>query len=172
MKSTRRLVLLALMVAQALILSIIESWIPLPIAVPGIKLGLANIVTLITLTFFGFRDALFVVTVRCALSSLFGGGLIVFLFSITGGILSTIVMAFMLKKFLRSFSLYGISIAGAIVHNFGQLVMASIIMKQWSVMAYLPILLVSGIIMGSFVGLCSGFLSKALQKTHIFDRSE
>lgn len=169
MTKTKRLVFLALMVSQALVLSIIESWIPMPpIMPPGVKLGLANIITLTVIIFFGYKDALLVVAARCILVSFFGGGFTVFLFSIAGGILSTLIMALLYRKLSRIFSILGISVAGAIAHNISQLTMASFIMKELSVMTYLPILLISGIIMGCFVGLCAGFLSKALKKVNVF----
>lgn len=91
-----------------------------------------------------------------------------FMFSISGGILSTLVMNFLYKKMSRIFSIIGISIAGAIMHNLGQLLMASIIMKDFSVMMYLPLLLLAGAIMGGFTGLCATYLIKALKKTRIF----
>lgn len=166
MNKTRRIVLLALLISQALVLSIVESWIPLPIAIPGVKLGLANIVTMIVIVFFGFRDAIIVTVIRTALASMFGGGFIIFLFSFTGGILSAFVMAILYKKASKVMSILGISIAGAVTHNAGQLAMASIQMKTVSVMTYLPILLVSGVIMGCFIGFCTTYLSKSLEKVY------
>ena len=163
MTNTKRLVLLALMISQALVLSIVESWIPIPIAIPGVKLGLANIVTLIVIIFFGFADAIAVTLIRTFLASVFGGGFVIFLFSVSGGILSTLVMGILYKRGSKVFSILGISIIGAIMHNIGQLLMASFVMRNFNVMTYLPILLVSGIIMGCFVGLCVQFLSKALK---------
>ena len=168
MKNTKRIVLLAIMVSQALILSIIESWIPNPVPIPGVKLGLANIITVIAIAFFGFREALLVVFMRCAISSIYTGGVIVFLFSISGGVLSTAVMSFLHKKLSQLFSITGVSVAGAIFHNIGQLLMAGFIMKEMLILTYLPILLVSGIVVGCFVGLCSSFLARALGRTNIF----
>lgn len=168
MGNTKKIVLLALLISQALILSIVESWIPIPIAVPGVKLGLANIVTLIVIIFFGFKDALIVVVIRTLLASLYTGGLIVFLFSVSGGILSTVIMALLYKKMSKVFSIVGISVSGAIMHNTGQLAVAALIMKELSVLSYLPVLVASGIIMGCFVGLCTNFLVKALKKTNLF----
>ncbi|MCX8129001.1 MAG: Gx transporter family protein [Clostridia bacterium] len=170
MKNTKKLVLLAIMVSQALVLSLVESWIPVPTFVYGIKLGLANIVTLVVIVFFGFKDALLVVLVRCALAALFGGGFVVFLFSITGGILSTIVMSFLFKKLSKVFSLIGISIAGAVTHNLGQIIIAILVMKTLSVAAYLPVLLVSGVVMGCFVGLCSSFLCTVLRRNNVINQ--
>ncbi len=168
MKSTKKLVLLSLMISQALVLSYVESWIPVPVPVPGVKLGLANIVTMTVVAFMGPAETFMLVLLRCLLSSMFGGGIIVFLFSIAGGLLSAAVMLVLYKKFSRLFSVIGISIAGAISHNIGQIVVASIVMKEISVFGYLPVLFVSGIITGCFVGLCSSLLINALRKTNIF----
>ena len=167
MNNTKRMVQLALMVSIALVLSIVESGIPIPVPVPGVKLGLANIITMVVIVFFGYRDALIVVTLRCILASMFYGGIIVFLFSIAGGILSTLVMGFAYNKMSKVFGLIGISVLGAVFHNLGQVSMASIVMKDKSVFTYLPALLVSGIIMGCCVGVCAGLLSQTFKKTGI-----
>lgn len=156
------------MISQALVLSIVESWIPIPVPVPGIKLGLANIVTMVAIAFMGTGSAVIVVVLRSLLSSMFSGGFTVFLFSIAGGLLSAAIMSVLYKRFSRIFSVVGISIVGAISHNIGQIVIASLVMKDFAVFGYLPILFVSGIIMGCFVGLCGSFLINALQKTNIF----
>lgn len=167
MNKTKRIVLLSLMVSLALVLSIIESWFPLPISIPGVKLGLANIITITVIIFFGFIDALSVVFIRCILASIYGGGITGFLFSISGGILSTIIMFIMYKKGSKLFSTIGISVAGAVTHNIAQIVIAGIIMKDAAVYTVLPLLLISGGIMGIFVGLSSGFLETAIRKTKI-----
>lgn len=169
MNNTKRIVILGLMVALALVLSIIESWFPVPLPVPGVKLGLANIITIAVIIFYDFKDAVSVVFIRCILASIFGGGVTGFLFSISGGILSTVVMYLLYKRGSKLFSTIGISIAGAVLHNIAQIVIASIIMKDTAVYFILPVLLISGLIMGFFVGLCSGFLEKAIRNTKIFD---
>lgn len=162
--------MLSLMVSQALVLSIVESWIPVPVPVPvpGIKLGLANIVTMVAIVFMGTWNAFIVVVLRSILSSMFSGGLTVMLFSVAGGLLSTAIMSVLYNKFSKSFSIIGISITGAISHNIGQIAVAAIYMKDIAIFGYLPVLLVSGIIMGCFVGLCSSFLVKTLQKASAF----
>jgi len=98
MTKTRKLSLLSLLLALALALSFIERAMPLPMAVPGIKLGLANVITLLTIIIFGFREAVLIIIGRTFLGALFGGGFSAFLFSLAGGLLSTIVMAFMFKN--------------------------------------------------------------------------
>mgnify|MGYP000890030718 FL=1 len=167
MKGTKKLVVLALFVSQALVLSIIESFIPIPVGIPGIKLGLANIITMILIMHFGLKETLAVVVVRCLLSSIFGGGLVIFLFSVAGGILSALVMYFLNKRMSRFLSVVGISISGAVAHNIGQVLVAVVILQTSAVLSYLPVLMVSGIIMGCFVGFCSMFLSRAIEKTNI-----
>jgi heptaprenyl diphosphate synthase len=164
--NTKRIVLLSLLVAQALVLSIIESWIPVPVPVPGVKLGLANIITLIVIIFYGMKDALVVVLLRCILSSIFGGGITGFLFSMAGGILSTVVMYILYRKCSKVFSIIGISIAGAVSHNIGQIVIASFVMKDMAIYTILPVLLISGVVMGLFVGLSSSFLERALRRVY------
>lgn len=119
MNKTRKLTFLSIMISLALVLSIIESWIPLPFVFPGIKPGLANVVTIGIIVFFGLKEALVVVALRCIIASMFGGGFVMLLFSLAGGILSTLVMTVLYKKMSRLFSLIGISIAGSIAHNIG-----------------------------------------------------
>ena len=102
------------MVAQALVLSIVESAFPLPVSIPGVKLGLANIITIIVIIFFDLKDTLIVVLIRCALSSAFFGGMSGFLYSFAGGILSAIVMYFFYRLGSKVFSVVGISIVGAV----------------------------------------------------------
>jgi heptaprenyl diphosphate synthase len=167
--SVKKIVLLGLLISQALVLSIIESWIQIPVPVPGVKLGLANIITVVVIVYFGFREALTVVIVRCVLTSFFGGGgWMFFFFSAAGGILSTMIMSILYKTGRNKFSLTGISIAGAITHNIGQLLVAAFFMRDPAVAVYLPVLLVSGCIMGFFVGFVSNLLVNALKKTKMY----
>lgn len=168
MTKTKKMVLLSIFAAGAIVLSIIESIFPVPIPVYGVKLGLANIITIVLLYFFGVKETLTVVFIRVFLSSLYGGGFVVFLFSITGGILSTIVMWLLMKILADKISLLSISIVGSIVHNIGQLTVAGFVLNDFAIMAYLPVLMVSGVIMGIFTGLISNFLISSLKKTNIF----
>lgn len=163
----KKITLLALLASQALVLSIIEAWIPIPIGIPGIKLGLANIITIIILILYGLSDALIIILIRCVISSLFFGVPIIFVFSICGGVLSATIMWILIRSMQHWFSLVGISIAGSIAHNTAQIAMACLIMNDLSILTYLPVLLISGIIMGSFVGYCSTFLVKAIKKLNI-----
>ena len=166
-KGLKRLVLLSILLAQALVLSIIESWIPVPVPVPGVKLGLANIIILITIIFLGFKDAVFVVVLRTVLTSIYAGGPVLFMFSAAGGLLSTAVMAVLYNRASRIFGLIGISIAGALFHNAGQLLVAMIVMDDTAVFYFMPVLAVSAVIMGSFTGLIVSYLSQKLERISI-----
>ncbi|SHJ68768.1 Gx transporter family protein [Tepidibacter formicigenes] len=161
MKNTKKLIFMSILVAQSLVLYIVESYIPNPfIAVaPGAKLGLSNIITLIALIFLGFKDTFIVLITRIIMASMFSGGLSAFLYSITGGILSLIMMSITLRLNKINYSLIGVSIIGSIFHNIGQLIMASIIIQNKGIFIYLPILLLSSIPTGLFIGLVCRFIT-------------
>lgn len=167
MSKVKKIVFLSLLTTQALILSLIEYRIPLPVNFPGVKPGYANIITLIAIVFFGLGSAILVVIARCTLASFFTGGIFVFMFSITGGILSTIIMGLLYKYMKKAFSIVGISIAGAIIHNMAQLIVAAMVMRDSAVFNYLPVLLLSAVITGGIVGLVAGYAIKIIKKNRI-----
>lgn len=150
-----RTVLLSLLVSQAVILGYIEMLVPLPVSVPGVKLGLANIISLIGLALLGFREAMAITIVRSVVNSLLFGGPVVFLFSLAGGITSVIIMYILYKTFRDVLSIWSISVAGAVAHNIAQLTVAVFIMKDVSVYYYMPILLVSAAVTGGLTGVVS-----------------
>nr|WP_295776954.1 Gx transporter family protein [uncultured Intestinibacter sp.] len=154
---TKKMVFLGLMVGYSLILYILETYIPNPFIVffPGAKLGLTNIITLVSLLIFGFKETFIIVTVRVILSSIFAGPMSYLLFSIGGAYLSLIVM-FLVNK-IKGFSVIGVSIAGAIAHNIGQLLVASILVENLLMITYLPFMLVTSLVTGLFVGIVSQF---------------
>ncbi len=154
---TKKITFLSLMVGYSLILYIIEGFIPNPmIAVfPGAKLGLSNIITLVALMTFGFKDTFIILTVRIILSTIFTGPISYLMFSIGGGYLSLILM-YLFNK-IKGFSIIGISIIGAIGHNIGQLIVASIIVKNIAMTTYLPFMLITSLVTGIFVGIVSKF---------------
>lgn len=156
--NTKKLTTLSLLTALSLILFIIESAIPPLIPIPGIKLGLANIITLFILSQGSFRDAAMVLFVRIVLSSVFAGQAVYFLYSIAGGVCCLLAMTGM-NWFLQKRFLYLTSIIGAIFHNIGQIMAACLIVQSFSMTAYLPVLLLSGILTGLFTGLCSHYLT-------------
>lgn len=162
MKNTRKIVFMSLLIAQSLVLYIVESYMPNPMTAmaPGAKLGLSNIITLISLNLLGFKDAIIILGIRILMASMFSGGMSSLLYSISGGILSLIIMNAVLRIGKDYFSLIGVSIAGAIFHNIGQLIMASIIIQNSNIFIYLPLLLLTSIPTGFFIGLTSEFLIK------------
>lgn len=167
MNKTKKMIFLSFLVSLALVIYIVEAQIP--VLFPGIKLGLSNIVSLAALVLLDWKEAILIMLLRTLLGSIFGGTMASFMFSIAGGILSNIVMIILYKYFKHSLSLWTISICGAIFHNIGQLLVASFVIQDLRIYIYLPILLISAVLTGYFIGLCSKFLISHLSKISIFN---
>ncbi|MFC5463393.1 Gx transporter family protein [Lederbergia graminis] len=169
MSKNQRIVLIALLAAQAVIISLIERAIPFPFAIaPGAKLGLANIITCIALYTLTTKDACKVVIIRLILATLLGGTISTFMYSGAGAIVSFFGM-WMVKKLGPSrISLIGVSVTGAILHNFGQLVVASWIAKTWTVLLYLPVLSFIGLLSGIAIGILANYLLTHVEKLHYY----
>lgn len=144
--------------ALALILGYVESLIPIQFGVPGIKLGLANLIIVMVLCKRGWKEALLLSVVRIVLSGFIFGNLFSILYSFAGGMLSLLVMALMVKS--SRFSTVGISIAGGVCHNIGQLIVAMLAVETYQVGFYLPVLLISGVITGALIGITAGEVMK------------
>ena len=166
MDRNRRILLTGLFVGLALAINLAEAQLP-PI-LPGVKPGLANAVSLVALVLLGWKEALAVTVLRITLASIFSGNLLIMACSVTGGLMSTTLMILLYQKKRQSLSLPVISVAGAITHNIGQLLVIAIIIGNLKIYLYLPILLISGIITGYFVGLLCNSLCKRLVKIQIF----
>lgn len=164
MKTTQRMIFISLLVSMALAISLIESMIPLPVTIPGAKLGLSNIVILITLMHFGFKEAIVVSALKSFLLMLITGSVTSFAYSLAGSLLSSVVMSIAYRFFSRIFSSIGISILGAVAHTVGQLIVASYVLGNIMVFTYLPILTLIGLFTGYFVGLSAGLVSKQLNR--------
>ncbi len=164
--STKRLALIAMLVAQATILHYLEGLLPNPIPIPGVKLGLANIITLLALVLFDFKTALNIVALRTILGSLLNGTLfgVGFFLSFSGAMAATCMMILLLRVF-PVLSVIGVSIAGAIAHSIGQLLMAALIINQPGIFYYLPFMLLFSIPSGIITGLLLKGLLKYIQKT-------
>ncbi len=165
-KEVRRLTFLAISTTFALVLSYIEFLLP-PIfaAVPGVKLGLANIATVFLLYRFGVKEAAAVAFLRVVLSSLLFGNPMIFIYSIAGAFLSIVVMT-LLKK-LDFLSIIGVSTAGAVAHNLGQIIVAMIVLKTAEIGYYMIVLAATGTVSGIFVGLLGGLLLKRLKMENL-----
>lgn len=139
--------------ALALIFSYIESMIPFQIGIPGVKLGLANLIIVIALYKMSLKEAYLLSVTRVVLSGLLFGSMFSILYSLAGGLLSLTVMA-VLKR-TEGFSVLGISIAGGVSHNIGQLVIAMFVVQTFSVSYYIPVLLVAGLVTGLVIGIAA-----------------
>ena len=159
--NTRRLTTLAITISLALILSFIESRIPAFVAIPGIKVGLANIAVIFTLYKIGVKEAISVSILRVILVSFLFGTPISLIYSITGAIFSLTVMI-LLKK-LTPLTEVAVSVSGGVMHNVGQITAASFMLSTNVVLYYLPFLLVSGTIAGIAIGIASGILVKRVK---------
>ena len=159
MKKTKRLVLLAMLTAVAMILSYVESLLP-SVGIPGVKMGLANIAVIFALFRFGWKEAAALSLVRVVLVSLLFGSVGAMLYSLAGAVLSLAVMA--LLRRIDRFSTVGISVAGGVAHNAGQLLMAMLILQTKQLLGYLPVLAVSGIAGGVLTGLAAALLIRRI----------
>lgn len=158
---TKKLVTLAVTVSVAMILSFVESRIPAFVAIPGVKVGLANIAVIFALYKMGWREALAVSLVRVALVALLFGSVVSLAYSIAGAVLSLSVMILLRKAGI--FTEVAVSVVGGITHNVGQILVAFLLLETGVVFYYLPFLLVSGVIAGIAVGVASALLVKKIR---------
>lgn len=153
---TKKVAMLGLTIALAMIMSYIEALVPLSFAVPGIKMGLANIVIIFVLYKIGTKEAILVSLIRVILVSLLFSNVMAMAYSIAGAALSLSVM-WLLKK-TDKFSVIGVSIAGGIMHNVGQIIMAVILLGTEQIALYLPVLIITGTATGVVIGIVSGLV--------------
>lgn len=169
LRKTSRMIYISLLVAQALVLYIFERAIPVPFITPGAKLGLANLVIVISLyTLHSYKDTFLVVFLRLLLATFFGGNISTFLYSVAGAILSFIAMVIVKTIGKDKVSIIGVSVSGAVFHNIGQLLVSSFMVKNIGVMLYLPALCVAGIGTGIFVGISANYVVTHLKKLPYF----
>lgn len=170
---TTKLVYLALLITFAVVIHTIESFLVIPIPVPGAKLGLANIITLLALMLYGFRSSMVVSVMRTLIGFLIVGNLISFSLSLSGAVFSTAVMgaAFILYK-KKWISILTVSVLGAASHNVAQIVIASFVVSQFHLITfYLPILLLLAVPTGVFTGLSAMYLYKVILKNATLSHS-
>ncbi len=157
---TKKLAVMALTTAIAMVLSFVESQIPAFVAVPGVKMGLANIAVVFALYKLGWKEAVMISLVRVVLVSLLFGSFASLFYSLAGAALSLIGMGLLKKS--GKFTEIVVSVAGGILHNIGQIAMASLILETDALRYYLPFLLVSGTIAGIVIGLVSAVLVRRI----------
>ena len=152
---------LGLFAAVAIIFGYVESLIPVFVGIPGIKLGLANLAVLFILQKYSWKEAAFVSVVRIIVIGFMFGNMFSILYSLAGGVVSLTVMTVM-KKF-SGFSIIGISVAGGVSHNIGQLIIACMIAMSSSLLYYAPVLLISGVITGLLIGILTQEVLKRIR---------
>jgi len=164
MKDQRKVVLLAMYLAAASVLHVLESWIPIPTPLPGLKLGLANIVSLIVLIQYGWQDSLRLAVLRVVVGALFGGMVFgpAFLLSMGGAVASVLAMAATAQWLRSRFSIAGISIIGAVVHHMMQILVAAWLVSSGSVLWYLPYLLLAAVPVGLTTGVGAHYFCRKL----------
>lgn len=152
----RRVALYGMLIALAFIFSYVESMFPMPVPVPGVKVGLANLVNVVGLYTVGVAGTAAVSLVRIVLVGFTFSNVFSMIYSLAGGILSLLVM--ILAKKTGAFSKVGVSILGGIFHNIGQLTVAAFVTKTAGVFTYFPMLLVAGVVTGAVIGLLGGMI--------------
>lgn len=163
--SVKRLTQLSVLLTIAIIIFVLELQLPPLTPIPGIKMGLSNIITLVIILLYNKKDAFTVLVLRIIISSIFAGQMTSFLYSIAGGICSFGVMCFA-SLFLKKDKLWVISAFGAIGHNFGQIVVAILLTGTWRIVFYFPVLFIAGITAGIFTGIVAQLLIKRLERKY------
>ena len=161
-RGSARIAACGVLTALALIFSYIEFLVPLPIAIPGIKLGLANIVCLVCLYALGEKHAFLINVTRIALAALLFGSVFSALYALAGGIVSFAVMA--LLKRTKRFSVCGVSMAGGVFHNLAQLAVAGLLVESAQVFYYFPVLLLSGMATGIGIGILATLILRSIAR--------
>ena len=161
--SIKRIATIAAFTAIALTIFMLEAQIPVIIAVPGIKLGLANIVTLVALYILSKKDAGIILALRIVLGSIFAGNSMVFLYSAAGGLLSFASVC-LISSVLTEKQIWAVGVVSAIAHNLGQIIVAALVMDSPALLWYLPWLIIAAVITGTFTGFSAQFAVKSLKR--------
>jgi len=153
------MIFISLLIAQGVVIGLLENMIPYPFSfAPGAKLGLANLITIIALFTMPKKDSFLLVWLRLLLTTLLGGTLSTFLYSMSGAMLSYFDMLLVKKIGPKFVSIIGISATGGFMHNVGQLLTAAFIAQSWTVLLYLPVLSFLGILSGIAIGIAANYL--------------
>lgn len=162
---SRKVAFYGILSALAILMGYVEYIIPSPVPIPGIKLGLANVIVVIAMYFVGNKAAMSVSAIRVVVSSLLFGGFSGFLYSISGATASFIVMAFVKK--IRCSGMLGVSILGGVFHNLAQIAVAALILQTVGLVYYIPVLLISGVITGIIIGMIAKYCLMYIEKAGI-----
>lgn len=160
-KKVKNIAMCGILTTLAMIFSYIDSLISIPIPVPGVRIGISNIAIITVLYIVGVKEAVIVNILRITLTSILFGNITSFWFSITGGMLSIVIMV-LLKK-IDTFSMVGVSVAGGVSHNIGQIIAAVLIMETNAILYYLPVLLITGTFTGIIIGIVAAMVLKRLK---------
>lgn len=155
----------AILTALAMIFSYIEAILPFSIGIPGIKLGIANIVVVIALYKIGVKAALTINVIRIFVAGFLFSGVFGILYSLAGGFLSLFVMIILKKSNL--FSIVGVSLAGGVAHNLGQIITAAILVSNIKIFVYFPVLIFAGLVSGIIIGIVSGLVLDKTEKANV-----
>lgn len=158
---TKDMAIYGMFIALAMVFSYIESMIPISLGIPGIKLGIANLVTIVCLYVLGIKAAISVSLIRIVLMGLSFGNTSTMMYALAGGMLSLLLMIIAKKADL--FSMAGVSIIGGVSHNIGQLILAAIIIETVGVISYMPVLLFAGSVAGFLIGICAAIILKRIK---------
>lgn len=163
--TTKRAAYCAMLTALAMIFGYVEALIPFGFGIPGVKLGLANIVIVLALYILPAYQAFAIQLMRIVLVSFLFGNLSMMLYSLAGGVLSFLVM-WLLKKG-NGFSITGVSIAGGVSHNIGQLVVAVLVVQNLKIAFYFPALMIAGLVTGCLIGILAGQIKRVLDQADL-----
>ena len=164
-KYIRQITIMGMLVALAMVLGFVETLIPINLGIPGMKLGLANIVVVIALFLFDVKTAVVVSILRIILIAMTFGNMSMMFYSIAGASLSLLSMIVISK--IKSFSLISVSIVGGIMHNVGQIICAAFVVRTNGVFTYLPVLMIAGLVSGALIGIVAGLISVRLTNVKI-----
>ncbi len=167
MNKGKEVAFLGVFIALALIVGYFERIIPSPVqAIPGIKLGLANVVIIAVLYLRGAREAFVLNIIRVIMSGILFSGISGMLYALSGGLISVILMILFKKSNL--FGFIGVSVIGGVSHNIGQIFMAAFIIENYIILNYIPVLVISGIIAGSITGLIAYLFIKKINEIGVY----
>lgn len=161
--TTKKVAQLGMLTTLALILSYVESLIPVFVGIPGVKLGLANLVVVFALYRMTVKDALIVSVIRVLLAGFMFGNLMSIVFSLVGTLFSIAAMYFL--KRIKGFSILGVSIAGGCMHNLGQLCVSVFVVQTSRLIYYFPVLMISGIVTGLLIGILTELILRYIPKS-------